>query len=179
MQLETADRTTLSQFAWDAEELARMAAGQPGSRAIWSSMDSSLSKDEGWAVGGCQKCVWKINEIFATRFWYFCLTEAKWENAIFRIAPANDMDMDVAVDMAVWRGEEGGEGDRMLSNNTAYQLNVLPLPGTQAHTHTHTDWLGKRENWLGKMQRDRQSENRTDAHNNFYNLQQCVFNLNR
>jgi len=47
------------------------------------------------------------------------------------------MDMDVAVDMAVWRGEEGGEGDRMLSNNTAYQLNVLPLPGTQAHTHTH------------------------------------------
>jgi len=57
------------------------------------------------------------------------------------------MDMDVAVDMAVWRGEEGGEGDRMLSNNTAYQLNVLPLPGTQAHTHTQTGWENGKTGW--------------------------------
>lgn len=128
---------------------------------------------EGWAVGRCQKCVWKINEIFATRFWYFCLTEAKWENAIFRIAPANDMDMDmdVDVDMAVWM-QRGPGGDRMLSNNTAYQLNVPALPGTQTHTGRagETGW-GKRSETDGREI--------GQTHNNFYNLQQCVFNLNR
>lgn len=65
----------------------------------------------------------------------------------------------------------------------AYQLNVLAFPDTHTRTHTHThaqvhtgthtqgEGEGKGEKQI-HMHKDR----RTD---NFYNLQQCVFNLNR
>lgn len=76
--------------------------------------------------GECQKCVWKINEIFATRFWYFCMTEAKWENAIFRIAPANDMGHG-----------HGGNGHRQPPGRCVQWPTNLMCWRFLTHTRTH------------------------------------------